>query len=188
MNGRGKEVMKSIVSMITVLFLWTTGAQAATIGFDPISSNVSLGSGFSVNVVGSIFPQTQGGGFNLYFNSSIVNVTSVSINANVWNFVNGTGTINNTGGSLTSVFMSAFPGVGPGSINVATINLLAVGSGSTSLTLTEYDKNPWASDGNRINPIFNAGSVNVAAAIPEPASIVLMGTGLAGILRLARRK
>ena len=188
MNGRGKEVMKSIVSMITVLFLWTTGAQAATIGFDPISSNVSLGSGFSVNVVGSSFPQTQGGGFNLYFNSSIVNVTSVSINATVWDFVNGTGAINNPAGSLTSVFMSAFPGVGPGSFTVATINLLAVGSGSTPLTLTEYALNPWASDGNEINPLFNAGSVNVAAAIPEPASILLMGTGLAGILGLARRK
>jgi len=188
MNGRGKEVMKSILSMITVLFLWTTGVQATTIGFDPVSPTVPMGNTFSVNIVGNGFPLTQGGGINLFFNPSIVNVTSVSIDANVWNFVNGTGTINNTGGSLTSVFMSAFPGVGPGSFTVATINLLAVGSGSTPLTLTEYALNPWASDGNEINPLFNAGSVNVAAAIPEPASIVLMGTGLAGILRLARRK
>ena len=181
------KVFKVIFSIILCLVLWSAEVQAATISFNPVNPTVSLGSTFSMDIVGEGFPVTEGGGVNLYYNKDIVNVLTVTIDDLVWEFLNDEGTINNTTGNLNALWVASFDGRGP-DFTVATIQFQAVGLGTTPLTMTEYDLDPWASGGSEINPLFNAGSVNVTAVIPEPASILLMGTGLAGMLRLARRK
>lgn len=173
--------------MVMLMFLWGTGAQAATVSFNPLNSAVSYGSTFTVDITGQSFPITQGGGVNLYYDNSIVNVLTVSIDSLVWDFVNSPGSVDNGTGSLTSLYVSAFPGVDTGTFTVASVEFQAVGTGTTSLTMTEFSGNPWASDGSLINPTFLAGSVT-ATVIPEPSSMLLLGSGLAAMLGLMRSR
>lgn len=183
------KVFKVIFSIILCLVLWSAGVQAATVTFNPVNSTVSPGSNFSMDIVGQDFPVTDGGGVNLFYDPTVVNILNVTINDTVWDFgFNSLGTINNTLGSLTSLYVNAWSST-PVDFIVATIGFQAVGIGTSNLLLSEWSGNPWASGGSSINPTFVNGSVTVqSTVVPEPASILLIGTGLAGIIGIARKK
>ena len=164
-------------------------AGAATVGFDPATSNVIEDDVFWVDIVASGFPATDGGGVDLAFDPSVVNVLSVSIDPTVWNFVTSTGSIDNTAGSVDGIMVNDFDYVDPlaGDFIVATLQLKAVGIGTTLLSLSEYDLNPWASGGTRIDPTYLSGIVNVSP-IPLPAAAWLFGSALLGLLGWQRRR
>jgi hypothetical protein len=171
--------MKICISFIAALFL-SHAAEAATVKTDTPQYTASIGELFTVDIVGTDFPLTQGGGFNLSYDANILNVTHVSIDEiNTWTFVNDAGTIDNVNGVLNDVVVSDFPGIA-GDFTVASIEFIAVGLGQSGLNLTESVINPWASDGNIISPlVHNNGSVQV---VPIPTSIVLLGSGLLSLI------
>jgi hypothetical protein len=172
--------MKSYATLLAALLLAQT-VNAATVQITGAPSlPVMLNESFTLNVVGTDFPITQGGGFSLSYDGSILNVTNVSIDeVNTWTFVNNTGTIDNDYGILNDVIVSDFPGV-TGDFTVASIEFVAVGRGMTSLSLTESAINPWASDGNIISPTQYSDSL--VQVVPIPASFLLLGSGLLSLI------
>ena len=177
-----------------VISLFLSGhLSAATITWDRSTTNVNVNDVFTINVVGTGFlSNVDGGGVNISFDHNVLNVLSVSINESVWDFGGfgiSTGTINNSNGTIDGIMVNTFADV-TGDFVVATIEMQAISAGSSLLSLTEYDLNPWASGGSLINPDFVAASVNVSAItpIPLPAAVWLFGSGLIGLIGLARRK
>ena len=75
----------------------------------------------------------------------------------------------------------------PSAFTLVTITFDAIGTGITSLTM---DINPFGDawgDPLTIDSI-GEGNITVAAPVPEPATMLLFGTGLAGLVTTLRRK
>jgi len=186
--------MRNVKKLIFVISMFVGSyASAATITFDSPAINVNTNDVFTVNVIGNNFVgNVDGGGINLSFNNSVLNVLSVNINESVWDFGGfgiNTGTINNSNGTLDGVMVNTFANV-TGNFIVASIEIQAIAEGNSSLLLSEYGFNPWASGGSLINPDFIDGSVNVSSVstVPVPAAIWLFGSGLIGLVGFSRRK
>jgi hypothetical protein len=173
-----ENAMKYFLISIAILLMpgFVTAASIQT----NVQSTVSIGEAFTVDIVGTDFPLTQGGGFNLTYDPNIITATNVSIDDNLaWNFVNSTGTIDSQNGALLDVIVSAFPGRS-GDFTVASIEFVAVGIGSSNLGISESALNPWASDGTLISPsLLSESSVQV---VPLPATFFLFGSGLIGLI------
>lgn len=183
--------MKNIKKLIFVVSILASGySSAATITLGSSTTNVNTNDTFTIDIIGNNFVcNVDGGGVNFTFDSSILNVVSVSIDETVWDFGGfgiNTGTIDNTNGTLDGLMVNTFANV-TGDFVVATIEMQAVAGGSSSLLLSEYVLNPWGSAGNLINPDFIGGTVNVSS-VPVPAAVWLMGSGLIGLAGFSRRK
>ena len=182
-----KIIKKHIFFILTLLF--SGYLNAATITWDSTANNVNENDIFSLDVVGLGFvSNVDGGGVNLSFDPSVLSVLSVSIDDLVWDLGvgNSTGTIDNVGGTVNGIAVNAWSAV-TGDFTVATIEFQVIGSigFGSSLALSEYALNPWASGGSAINPIIANGSVSV---VPVPAAVWLFGSGLLALTSLARRK
>jgi hypothetical protein len=186
--------MKNVKKLIFVISMLASGyLSAATITFDSPLTNVNTNDVFTINVIGNDFlSNVDGGGVNLSFDSSVLSVLSVSINESVWDFGGfgiSTGVIDNQNGSLNGVMVNAFSDVS-GDFIVATIEMQAIAEGTSSLLLTEYGLNPWASGGSLINPDFVDASVNVSdvSVVPLPGAFWLLLSGSIGLAGFFRRK
>jgi len=183
--------MKFLLGFIFGLALLSGHASAATIGWGSAPATIYAGDSFSLNITGSGFTSNvDGGGVNFSYDSSILNVASVSINGSVWDFGGAgisTGSIDNGTGTVDGIMVNTFSVV-TGSFDVATIQFQAIGSGTSALNLTEYALNPWASGGALIDPILANSSLTVLQSVPVPAAVWLFGSGLIGLIGVARRK
>jgi hypothetical protein len=181
--------MKILSKLLCSFILLSGSVSAATIGWGVEPAIINVGDSFSLNISGNNFTSNvDGGGVNFTYDSNVLNVTSVTIDEAVWDFGGAgisTGSIDNVTGAVDGIMVNTF-GTVIGSFDVATIQFLAVGAGTSALDLTEYVLNPWASGGTLINPIMENGSLTVAT--PVPAAIWLFGTGLLALTGIARRK
>ena len=186
--------MKNVKKIIPALLLLFSGyTSAATISMDTAFTTANVNDVFTINVIGTDFlSNVDGGGINISFDSSVVNILSVSIDESVWDFGGfgiNTGSIDNINGTLDGVMVNTFANV-KGNFVIATIEMQAIAVGDSLLSLSEYVLNPWASGGSLINPDFIDASVNVTtvSAVPVPAAVWLFGSGLIGLAGFARRK
>jgi hypothetical protein len=178
--------MKYYLRVITAFIFSMHAVEAATLQIEPQVSTVDIGDTFTLDVIGTAFPETQGGGFTLSYDEAVLNVTNVAIDeANTWTFVNDIGSIDNENGELNEVTVSAFPGV-TGDFSVATIEFLAMSLGTSAIELAESEGNPWASNGSTINPILSNNST--VQVVPIPAAIWLFGTSLLGLVGMSMRR
>jgi len=187
--------MKKIIAVFSLLLCSQVNAALITSVQSPYQTSVQypftlVGSVFSVDIIGTDFiSNVDGGGVNLSFDQSMLNVLSVSIDESIWNFGStgiSTGTIDNAAGTVDGIMVNTFADVA-GDFVIATIEFEAIGLGSSFLSLTELGINPWASAGSLINPTYESLQVDVSA-IPVPAAVWLFGSGLIGLLGIARRK
>ena len=184
--------MKSFNKLFFVISILLSGhLSAATITWDQPVLNVNNSGSqiFTLDVVGAGFvSNVDGGGINISFDQTVLSVLSVTIDEVVWNFggtgVN-TGTIDNVAGTVNGVMVNTMLLDLTGDFVVASIQMKAIGVGVSSLLLTEYAMNPWASGGSLISPSFVAGNVTV---VPVPAAVWLFGSGLLGLFGVAKRK
>ena len=181
-----KKTGTHILLFITLLF--SAYSQAAFITWDSTSNNVGESSIFTLDVIVTGFVDiVDGGGIDLSFDPSVLNVLSVSIDTVVWDFTTDTGVIDNVAGTVNGIAVNAFSTV-TGDFTVASIEFQALGIAglNTDLILSEYALNPWASGGSNITPLSFVNA-NVVVT-PVPAAVWLFGSGLIMLLSVARRK
>ncbi|ARN75733.1 VPLPA-CTERM sorting domain-containing protein [Oceanicoccus sagamiensis] len=173
--------------LIVALMLAGQHAYAATVSWDDVDYTAGLNDVFTLDIVGSDFSSNvDGGGVNILFDASVLNVLSVSIDGGYWDFFNDTGTINNGVGTVNGIMVNAFSSV-IGDFTVASVEFQAIGTGVTDLTLNEFSLNPWASSGSLIDHNYINGSVTVSS-VPVPAAAWLFGSALIGLAGIKRKK
>ena len=179
--------MKKIIIMFSLLFSYQVNAASI---YTSVQGPYQIGDVFSVDIMGSGFTSNvDGGGVNLSFDQSRLNVLSVSIDESVWNFGStgvSTGVIDNGAGLVDGIMVNTLADVA-GDFVIATIEFQAMDVGISSLLLSDWGINPWASGGSLINPDYIASSVEVSA-VPLPAAVWLFGSGLIGLAGVAKRR
>ena len=176
--------------LFTISLLFSAYSQAAFITWNSTANNVGESSVFTLNVIGTGFvDNVDGGGIDLSFDPSVLNVLSVSIDTVVWDFTTSTGIIDNVAGTVNGIAVTALSSV-TGDFSVASIEFQAVGIAglNTDLLLAEYALNPWASGGSNITPLSFVNANVAISPVPVPAAVWLFGSGLLTLLSVARRK
>ena len=180
------------VLFILSLFIITGHVSAATITWSSTDNLINQGEIFTLDVVGLGFvDNVDGGGVNITFDPTKLNVLSVTIDELVWDLGVGisTGVIDNTAGTVNGIAVNAWSNV-TGDFIVASIQFQEIIGGAYSnstIGITEYALNPWASGGSPINPSFVNGGVSTYSAVPVPAAAWLFGSGLVVLITYARR-
>jgi hypothetical protein len=179
-----KTKLLQLIGATALLFGSGGVVLADTVGFSPDPANVTVGDIFSVDIVGD-FTELAGGEFDLGFDSATLRVDSVVIDP-YWDFLpDGGGPA--AGNVWPGIAFDAFvndPATGP--LTIATINMTALAVGSSSLSILANSQ--FFSATEQLFPTLNAGTVNVVGVIPIPAAVWLFGSGLLGLLGIARRK
>ncbi len=141
---------KRLLLQAILLFVGAYNSYAAEVAVDITSTKLNVGDTATLTIDLVNFPTTHGGGVNVFFNQKVVNVSGVQINP-VWSFVNRNGVVDNGQGQVKDIFFSHFNGL-EGNIPVVTIQLVAIGEGTSNIVVTESDANPFA-DGNGVIPV-----------------------------------
>ena len=190
---RLKEIIKNICLSVLLMGLGLPVVNAATISFSPSASNVSTGSTFSVDIMGASFPiGFDGGSLNVSFNSSIIQVNSVSVDGGYWNFIADSGITDNTSGNISGIEFGRW-GMGT-DFTIATLNITALASGISPLGLELNGSANFptfsADNASYGGLILNNGSVTVTGAspVPVPAALWLFGSGLVGLFVVSKKK
>lgn len=121
-----------------------------------------VGDTFTVDIAMSNFPASEGGGVSVQFDPAMMNASNVSINSADWDFVNKTGTIDNSNGVISDILFSSFKGAS-GDSHIATITFNAISSGNSQIILSGSSINPFSSNGSEVPASFI--NVNVKISI-----------------------
>ena len=181
--ARMNTKLMQLIGATALLFSTSGIALAATVGFSPDPVNVAPGETFSVGIVGTDFTELSGGTFDLGFDSTVLRIDSVVIDS-YWDF------LPDGGGPAAG---DVWPGIGfdvfvndpaVGDFAIATINLTALIAGTSDLVVLNSQ---FFSTTAQLFPTLINGTVNVGQ-VPVPAAVWLFGSGLLGLIGVARRK
>jgi len=189
-----------------------TGTAAFTLGSNP-SNTVTLGSSqvpytFFVDQGGSTIYLANQSGQNTPYgaNSSTANINiyvsspNTSTDHSTWSFTD-TITILNPGaaqgGGTTGMFqetatyvMNVSPGSGNPSTGTAQVLVAASYVGLTAVTIngTPFSVNTPVANQVTVNNTSGAALTTNVSSVPEPASVVMLGAGLVGVVGLGLRR
>ena len=181
---------KPLFSALALASLCTAAAASGSLTLTPSVSSVTAGDSFAVQVRGSNFTdKVVGGGFNMSFDAALMSLSSVVVDAVEWDFNRSQGLTNNNAGLLSNVWFNAFADPLPsGNFSIATLTFFAKAAGTGALTLMGSPDFPFANDLVEVIDVsYGTGRVDIAAAVPEPASWASLALGLALLPMLRRR-
>ena len=179
-----KNNYKNLVFFILVLFIQQ--AQSATISLSDTNYSANINDIFTLDIIGQDFTSNvDGGGVNIIFDPAIINVLSVSIDNDFWDFMNMEGTINNTLGTVNGIMVNALSST-TDNFTVASIEFQAITGGTTNILLNDFSFNPWSSGGETISTSYVTGQVTVSN-VPIPAAAWLFGSALIGLTQVRYR-
>lgn len=183
-----KTIFK-IFSLIGLQLAVLGSVHSASIGFNSSLVNVNQSDSFSLIVQGSDFSPFVGGGLNMSFDASVLNISSVTINTTVFDFAVDAGIVDNNFGRLLNTSFNSFAGAS-GDFDIMTINFTAVGAGSSELILSESLLWVFAdTSGNLIGDQISYASAMVnVQPVPVPAALWLFGSGMITLSWFARRR
>lgn len=179
----------SILIATTVLMAAGNNVNAANdVFFDPAAIAINVGDTFSLTLKGQDFVTgLDGGSFDLFFNTAVLQADSVTVDSSTWNFIATPGSIDNINGKIE---YTDFAQIGSNTINTlfnfATFSFTAIGSGDSAISLAVNSAGPFSSNAIEISPNFSAPTVTVQP-VPVPGAILLFGTGLISLLGFNRR-
>ncbi|MCG6936681.1 MAG: hypothetical protein LJE83_00715 [Gammaproteobacteria bacterium] len=194
------------VFMAVGLMAGVLPASAQTISMSPSSLVVADGASFSIDIGATGLPSgTSGGGFSVLWNAADMTLDSVFLATpdsadngggafpGNWDPVSdgftGTGTIG--AGSLANLYVGSFLGLS-GDQAIARLNF-TLGSGVTNSAISfAYDVfyDEWGQDTPPFGftPEFTSGAIINPTVVPVPAALWLFGSGLLGLVGVARRR
>ena len=119
-----------------------------------------IGSIVSVDLLMSDFAMTEGGGIDIHYDSTLIQINSIVVDGATWSFVNRDGHINNADGTVSNILFSSYQGVS-GNAKIATIELEFIGKGKGEINLSEAASNPFASNGQQMAVTFSSTKIHV---------------------------
>ena len=158
-------------------------SQAATVGFNPVSTTVMPGAGFSIHIIGQGFTELSGGEFSLGYNDAVIEILSVAIDPR-WDFAPVPGSKTGPGRWTGIAFDTFVNAPATGDFNIATVSFKALGSGTSTVNILNSQ---FFSTTVQLSPTLGSAQVKVEA-VPIPAAVWLFGSGLLGLLGIARRR
>ena len=197
-----KKIVKGVLVFIGVIFsvafLWSQ-SWALSLAFTPSSASIGIGDAIDMGIVISGLENADLGAFdlNINYDSTILSFNTYSLgdglgdiaagDADDWSFGDdGLGTIN-----LAELSWLLDLSSQPDTFTLATVSFTGTGTGTSPLSFS----NVILSDdlAGELIATTEGGSISVssgggAAPVPEPATMFLMVTGLAGMLGFYRKK
>ena len=187
-QGLAKSTSSLLRALGTAALLFGSSGMvlASTVGFNPDPKDVMVGDTFTVDIVGSDFTELSGGVIDLGFDSALLTIDSVAVNTAVFDFLPDSGgpAVGDTWSGIGFDTFANDPA--SGTVTIATITLTSRTPGGTA-HLSILGSSEFFSTTAQLFPTLGIGTVNISN-VPVPAAVWLFGSGLLGLIGVARRK
>lgn len=180
-----------ILTLLASMTAFMAGSALATVmvSFDPQSKVAPLGSTFNINVTADIVPGEAlvGWGFDLLYDSTQLQLNSASTSP-YWDLIPF------GANSLTALLLpgstSPDPGLSGDDVLLATLNFTCLGIGTSTLDIfvTPQDPTQGFMTFDEKYAQWQSSPGNVDQVVPEPSTVLLLSTGLAGVVWISRKK
>lgn len=181
---------KTLFLLAGALTLASMTAQAAgTLALTPSTTTVNPGETFVVELRGVGFTEeTIGGGADFSWNPDVIDLTGVSISSADWPFVQNSGLLDPTSGTLSELVAVTLGTAKIGDFLIAQLTFIADRPGATTLTVGPSPFQPFSNTVEEPISLSFSGAQITVTAVPEPGTWALMALGLAGLPWLRRRQ
>ena len=182
--------LKPLLLAATLLAASLAAHASGTLKLSPSTTTADAGDSIVIDVTGTGFTdRVIGGGFNLSFDASVLTLQSVVIDTVTWEFVSSGGLIDNASGTLSDVYFNSIKATLPtGDFSIARLNFTAKANGTSPISLSASGGFPFANDQVELIDVNYLNASVQVGAVPEPASVAMMLSGLAGVMGWQRRR
>jgi hypothetical protein len=184
-----KTVVSGVIGLVSLLT--ANLASAISVSTNPSNVVVNVGDTFQVSIDAADFPTTAGGGFFVNWDSGLsLLTTDAEIETNM---IFDTPSSQTTGNQTRIVGGNFGAPVSSTNFTIVTLEFQALAAGSSNITLSAEPTELWVDETfATLDPqpdyFGTSVTVNDLTAVPLPGAVWLFGTGLLGMVGVARRR
>lgn len=178
--------------LLSLFSLFTVQAWAISLDFSPSSSTIGIGESFTVDLVISGLTNDNVSGFDflLGYDSSIVSFDSYVFGNELGDLILFDASDYSVGDNLVEVSWLSDFDTQPDAFTLVSLVFTGLNLGTSNLGVSGLILSDDGWPAQSIMATVGGGSIAVAAPVPEPTTMLLFGTGMAGLLgsRIRRKK